>query len=138
MMKGERKEMRKIDIRLIDLRLVKKMICWWASTTYEALRYSDYSGDYEDLVQDGIVVFLEALNAYDPTRVGKQGKRCKFSSFLYRLLMNEAKNRKKKIMIKRKRLGEVFDACEYLFAVDRKGKERSQEFNYEEIGRIIV
>ena len=118
--------MRKKDTRLIDLKGVKRMLNWWASTTYEALKYSDYASDYEDLLQDGVVIFLESLNLYN------SGKGCKFSTFLYMRLGNDAKNRKKKFMIRQGKLNEILDACEYMFLTDRKGKERSQEFSFEE------
>lgn len=56
---------------------------------YVVKRFINTGIDYDELFSVALMGYVKAINSYNPTRVTKQGKPIKFSTFAYRCIENE-------------------------------------------------
>lgn len=56
---------------------------------YVVKRFTNTGIDYEELFSVALMGYVKAINSYNPTRLTKQGKPIKFSTFAYRCIENE-------------------------------------------------
>ena len=56
---------------------------------YIIKRFGNTGIDYEELFSVALMGYVKAINSYNPTRLTKQGKPIKFSTFAYRCIENE-------------------------------------------------
>ena len=56
---------------------------------YVVKRFINTGIDYDELFSVALIGYVKAINSYNPTRVTKQGKPIKFSTFAYRCIENE-------------------------------------------------
>ena len=56
---------------------------------YVVKRFTNTGIDYEELFSVALMGYVKAINGYNPTRLTKQGKPIKFSTFAYRCIENE-------------------------------------------------
>lgn len=56
---------------------------------YIVKRFGNTGIDYEELFSVALIGYVKAINSYNPTRLTKQGKPIKFSTFAYRCIENE-------------------------------------------------
>lgn len=56
---------------------------------YVVKRFTNTGIDYDELFSVALMGYVKAINSYNPTRLTKQGKPIKFSTFSYRCIENE-------------------------------------------------